>query len=125
MKKKKVSAKKEKIVLPFLSTEFEQLWREWKEYRTTVHDLSYTNRGEQAALMPLQRYDELFASNLIITAIANNWRRFHFDNTLSNYANHKQQSNDSITDTNGEKYAPHVADAFHKYAKPAASRHAF
>lgn len=83
--KEKISAKKEKVVMPFASNEFEQVWESWKAHRFEKHRKAYSIIEEQAALMPLQNYDEIFSKQIITQAIANGWKSFHFDETPAKY----------------------------------------
>lgn len=95
--KEKSSAKKEKVILPFESKEFEQVWEGWKTYRFEKYQKEYSFLEEQAALMPLQKYDEAYAKQLITQAIAKGWKSFHFDETPSKYdkfLNIQQLNND-------------------------------
>ena len=97
--KEKSSAKKEKVILPFESKDFQQLWESWKTYRQENYQKRYSSIEEQAALMPLQNYDETFAKQLITQAIANSWKNFHFDNTPVKYQDfliHKSKNNGTI-----------------------------
>jgi hypothetical protein len=96
--KEKSSAKKEKIAMPFVSKEFEQIWESWKAYRFEKYRKTYSIIEEQAALMPLQSYDESYSKQLITQAIANSWKNFHFENIPVKYQDfltHKSKSNES------------------------------
>ena len=78
---KKKSIKREKVVLPFETTEFENAWSEWKEYKRTDHRFKYkTAQSEQRALMKLQNEytDQNEAIDAIHRAIANGWKGLVF-----------------------------------------------
>jgi hypothetical protein len=91
--KEKSCGKKEKVVLPFESSEFEQLWGNWKVYRFEKYQKTYSIIEEQAALMPLQNYDEDFSNNLILKAISGGWKSFHFSDTPNQFQTHLIKKN--------------------------------
>ena len=87
IEKEKSSAKKERIeiVYPFEDAEFINLWHQWKEYKLESHNFTYSSKAEQASLKLLFDYDLDFAMQLLIDAIANDWKRFHFPDTPEKY----------------------------------------
>jgi hypothetical protein len=85
--KEKSCGKKEKVTvqLPFESESFEQVWNGWQSYLLEKFNRKYSELEEQAALMPLQNYDEAFAKELITKAISSGWKAFHFPNTSNDF----------------------------------------
>lgn len=104
--KEKNSAKKEKreasqeLIFPFDTIEFKKLWEEWKIYRKEEHGFIYRYKNEQALLTQLFDYDEEFSRNLIITAIANEWKQFLFPNTPIIYQKKSKHDDRKISNSN-------------------------
>jgi len=87
---KKKSIKKEKVVLPFQTTEFENAWNEWKEYKRTDHRFKYkTAQSEQRALIKLtnEYTTETECIDAIHRAIANGWKGLVFKQSKNGRAN--------------------------------------
>ena len=104
------------VLLPFGSEKFEEAWQAWKDYRASEHQFVFSEKNEQAALMPLADYNEEFAVYLIRTAIANGWKNFHFEDTPNKFLKFKNPESDArATTTEGGKFEPHVAKIFAKY----------
>lgn len=110
--KEKSCGKKEKVIiqLPFESEDFQQIWSAWKSYVLKKFNRTCSEFEEQAALMPLQNYDEAFAKELITKAISDGWRSFHFFDTpnkfqkyLINKNNNDDTANKIETITNFRK----------------------
>lgn len=109
-KKEKNSAKKEKedldveIVYPFESAKFKSIWTQWKIYKKEQHGFTYSMKGEQVSLMQLSAYDESFAIQLLQSAIANDWKQFHFSDTLTKYKKYHKNGKLNNKKTNPTKY---------------------
>ena len=98
--KEKSCGKKEKVMiqLPFESDNFQEIWKGWNTYLFKKFSRVYSTLEEQAALMPLQNYNEAFSINLITKAISSGWRSFQFDDTSEKYENYliiKTNNNDT------------------------------
>jgi hypothetical protein len=108
----------EAICYPFDTPGFKNLWAEWKKYKLEAHGYQYDARSEQAALLELVSYDEIFASQLIREALARKWKWFHFSDTPAKYQTQLNLKNHAkITSKTGEQFAPHVASVFSEYAQ--------
>ena len=71
------TSKRESVILPFDSKEFEEAWDVWITERRERGTKKYTQRGEQAALHKLQndsQRDEATAIAIINQSIANGWQ---------------------------------------------------
>ena len=71
---------KHEIVLPFEGPEFEEAWKNWKEYKSQEHKFRYKSpRSEQASLMELTKIalgNESKAKAIILQSISNGWKGF-------------------------------------------------
>lgn len=117
--KEKSCAKKEKIVLPYDSFEFQQTWSAWKQYKANQHSFRYSIESEQAALFQLQQYDEKFSIQIIQKAISENWKGFQFTETPEKFQTYlKTKNNANRTTALGYQSGNHVDRILAKHAKP-------
>lgn len=108
--------KENEMVFPFESESFTTLWTEWKRYKESNFNFKYNSSSEQSAFFLLVKYNEEFASQLLINAMANNWKNFHFEETPSKFKNFlKSQSHGTVTTNSGEEFEQHAAKFFQKY----------
>lgn len=87
------------IVLPFHSTEFETMWKQWKIYRSKEHGFKYkTSQSEQAALKDLTNVSggqEHIALLCIEQSMSKGWKGF-FELKNDKNGGHNQKTGPSI-----------------------------
>lgn len=96
-KKKEIIEGEGEIVYPFLSSDFKNLWENWKVYRKKEFRKNYkTAQSEQAALKNVCNLSggvEEIAKQIIIQSIANQWQGL-FELKINNYG----KSNNGFTE---------------------------
>ena len=98
------------MIYPFDDDDFHDLWQQWKVYKKEIHNFTYTPKAEQASLRLLSGYDLDFAMQLILDAISNQWKQFHFSNTLSKFKKLKIQEDAK------NKSTKQITDLLKKYS---------
>lgn len=108
---------KNDTVFPFETMEFKKTWSAWKEYKLEKFGFQYSEKSEQAALIPLSNYSEKFSIQIIQKSIANGWKDFHFEDTPNKYLKYRNsQEHAKYSSSNGIKVEPKVDAVLKKYS---------